>query len=220
MFPADNAWNQDISAGAAAPELGAQIIAKIQADGGDNLHPDFGENPDYGIPFVVVPATNRSCRSRTPPTATRAIRGRSRSRSTRRSRVAAAGGDRHVLVLRAGHVRPVRAVRAVPLRCGLGGRRGARFDLTRTRCGRSAGRAPTPPACRSCPGWCATTRWRRARSATRSASRSRETQRGYILPATHFASSTHRRRTCRRWGMRLRLKASLRHRRSSPARRG
>ena len=23
--------------------------------GGDNLHPDFGENPSYGIPFTVVP---------------------------------------------------------------------------------------------------------------------------------------------------------------------
>lgn len=55
IFPADNAWNQRVDtlplrAGSAA------TIAKIQATGSDNLHPDFGENPEYGIPYVVVPA--------------------------------------------------------------------------------------------------------------------------------------------------------------------
>ena len=54
VFPADNAWNQDISQAPLHPRRRA-IIATIQADGGDRLHPDFGENPDYGIPFVVVP---------------------------------------------------------------------------------------------------------------------------------------------------------------------
>ena len=55
MFPADNAWNQDISAAAAAPRSARRSSPTIQANGGDYLHPDFGENPDYGIPFVVVP---------------------------------------------------------------------------------------------------------------------------------------------------------------------
>ena len=56
MFPADNAWNQDIASLPLHP-LSQQIINKIQSIGGKALHPDFGENPLYGIPFVVVPAT-------------------------------------------------------------------------------------------------------------------------------------------------------------------
>ncbi|MBK9972342.1 MAG: hypothetical protein IPP16_17085 [Acidimicrobiaceae bacterium] len=54
MYPADNAWNSNIRN---APLLAnsTQMINYIQAHGSDNLHPDFGENPSYGIPFVVVP---------------------------------------------------------------------------------------------------------------------------------------------------------------------
>ncbi|HEY7627164.1 MAG TPA: hypothetical protein VH761_08845 [Ilumatobacteraceae bacterium] len=54
VFPGDNAWNQEI---ASAPLRGnsAQIISHIQAIGSDNLHPDFGENQSYGIPYIVVP---------------------------------------------------------------------------------------------------------------------------------------------------------------------
>ena len=154
--------------------------------------------------------SSRSCRSRTRRTATRAIRARSRSRSTRRSRVAAASGDRHVLVLRQGTCELFELFVGHPHRCRLGRRRPAPASTSRrTPCARSAGRAPTPPDCRSCPGSCATTRSRPARSATRSGSRSRETQRGYILPATHFASRLDRSQPARRWGMRLRLKASF-----------
>ena len=47
-----------------------------------------------------------------------------------------------------------------------------------------------------------------------------ETQRGYILPATHFASRLDRTRTVPPMGLRLRLERVVRRRRSSPARRG
>jgi hypothetical protein len=49
-----SAWNQDISAAPVHPRSD-EIIDQIAADGPDELHPDFGENPDYGIPYVVVP---------------------------------------------------------------------------------------------------------------------------------------------------------------------
>jgi hypothetical protein len=55
MFPADNPWNQRVDTFPRHTDSAA-IIARIQADGGDFLHADFGENPDYGIPFVVAPA--------------------------------------------------------------------------------------------------------------------------------------------------------------------
>ncbi len=56
VFPADNAWNREIATASTHP-LSNQIIDHIQRIGGKALHPDFGENQTYGIPYVVVPAT-------------------------------------------------------------------------------------------------------------------------------------------------------------------
>lgn len=53
-FPASDDFNRKV-AGAPRDPRSAQIMARILADGGDDLHPDFGSNPRYGIPFVVVP---------------------------------------------------------------------------------------------------------------------------------------------------------------------
>lgn len=53
MFPSDNPWNQDIST---AP-IHARSAAYIESIGADTaLHADFGSNPEYGIPFQVAPA--------------------------------------------------------------------------------------------------------------------------------------------------------------------
>jgi hypothetical protein len=48
------AFNQDVSTSDVVGNS-AQIINEIQSDGGDSLHPDFGSNANYGIPYVVVP---------------------------------------------------------------------------------------------------------------------------------------------------------------------
>lgn len=58
VFPANNPWNADVSKYPLDPKS-QQYIASIQNDGygQTNLHADFGENPTYGIPFVVVPST-------------------------------------------------------------------------------------------------------------------------------------------------------------------
>lgn len=53
-FPASDEFNRDVS-GAPVAEGSDRIIERIEADGGDSLHPDFGSNPAYGIPYVVVP---------------------------------------------------------------------------------------------------------------------------------------------------------------------
>jgi len=55
VFPANNAWNQDISHAALDPNSGA-YIARIDSFR-QFLHPDFGSNPSYGIPYEVVPAS-------------------------------------------------------------------------------------------------------------------------------------------------------------------
>ncbi|MBE2184950.1 MAG: hypothetical protein IAE89_16085 [Anaerolineae bacterium] len=55
IFPPDNPWNTDISDFPVDPNSDA-YIASISADGDEYLHADFGEDPDYGIPYVVVDA--------------------------------------------------------------------------------------------------------------------------------------------------------------------
>ena len=54
IFPADNVWNDDISA---LPTMtdSATLINTIGASTG--LHPDFGQSPNNGIPYQVVPTT-------------------------------------------------------------------------------------------------------------------------------------------------------------------
>jgi hypothetical protein len=49
------AWNQDISKAPVDPRS-SKYLAKIRSLGGNqSIHPDFGSNPNYGIPYAVVP---------------------------------------------------------------------------------------------------------------------------------------------------------------------
>jgi hypothetical protein len=206
MFPADNAWNQDISQTALHPRS-AQIIAQIQADGLDYLHPDFGENPDYGIPYVVVPASqpevpitytaygNESDPGPFPIPLDAPIEG------------GGAGGDSHVLVLRQGTCELFELFVGRRSGNGWAADSGARFDLSsnalRPLGWTSADAAGLPIL----PGLVrydevASGVIRHAIRVTFS-----ETQRGYIRPATHFASdSTNPNQPP--MGMRLRLSSS------------
>ena len=52
IFPPDNPWNRDISGDPVDPNS-ANYISHMNG-GSRFLHPDFGSNPAYGIPFVVV----------------------------------------------------------------------------------------------------------------------------------------------------------------------
>jgi Fibronectin type III domain len=56
VFPPDNPWNRDISHDPVDPNSAA-YIASIGAT--SHLHPDFGTNPGYGIPYTVVGAGQR-----------------------------------------------------------------------------------------------------------------------------------------------------------------
>ena len=55
VFPSDNPWNTDISA-SSVDANSANYLAGMNA-GSTNLHPDFGSNLTYGIPYVVVPGS-------------------------------------------------------------------------------------------------------------------------------------------------------------------
>ncbi len=55
VFPSSNAWNQDVSRAPVDPNSGA-YVARIDSFR-QFLHPDFGANPSYGIPYIVVPGS-------------------------------------------------------------------------------------------------------------------------------------------------------------------
>ncbi|MBV8222222.1 MAG: hypothetical protein JO293_02585 [Candidatus Eremiobacteraeota bacterium] len=52
VFPSSNPWNEDVS-GLPVDPNSAQYLAQMNAST-TNLHPDFGSNPTYGIPYVTV----------------------------------------------------------------------------------------------------------------------------------------------------------------------
>jgi hypothetical protein len=97
IFPADNPWNRDISGDPLDPNS-ASYVAHMNGNS-RYLHPDFGSNPGYGIPFAIVPGSQpkvpvtflyagESDPGPYPIPATAPIEGG-----------AASTGDRHVLVL-------------------------------------------------------------------------------------------------------------------------
>ena len=130
VFPADNAWNLDISNAPRHPSSAA-IIARIQSQGGTRLHPDFGENPDYGIPFITVPADqpgvpivytaygDESDPGPFPIPLDAPVEGGS-----------SAAGDRHVIVVQTGTCELFELYDARPTGVGWAAASGARFDLS------------------------------------------------------------------------------------------
>jgi hypothetical protein len=55
VFPSNNPWNQDVSGAPLDPNSGT-YIARINTFR-QFVHPDFGSDPSYGIPYVVVPGS-------------------------------------------------------------------------------------------------------------------------------------------------------------------
>jgi hypothetical protein len=55
VFPSDNPWNRDISKDP-GDSNSANYMAHMNGNS-KSLHPDFGSDPSYGIPYVVVPGT-------------------------------------------------------------------------------------------------------------------------------------------------------------------
>lgn len=206
VFPGTNAWNTDVSGFPLHPRS-ASTIAKIQSVGGDFLHPDFGSNPDYGIPYVVVPSTqplvpitytaygDESDPGPFPVPLDAPVEGG-----------AASTGDRHVLVVQEGSCELFELYVARRSGSGWSADSGARWNLVtgdlRPIGWTSADAAGLPIL----PGLVrydevAAGSVRHAIRVTFS-----QTQRGFVLPATHFASS----RTdpdLPPMGLRLRLRA-------------
>jgi hypothetical protein len=203
MFPPDNPWNTDISAYPVHPNSDA-FIADINAQPGtsnDFLHADFGSYSGYGIPYVVVPASQplvpvnfveypgESDDGPYPIPASAPVEG---------------GSDAHVLVLQSGACKLYELYHAQYVGPGWDAGSGAIFDLNsnalRPDTWTSADAAGLPIL----PGLA---RYDEVQAGgIKHALRFTvwRTQRGFIHPATHYAGNTP---SAPPMGLRLRLKA-------------
>ncbi|PZR93416.1 MAG: hypothetical protein DLM67_13700 [Candidatus Nephthysia bennettiae] len=92
LFPANNAWRRDISHDPLSPRS-ASWVASVGTSG--HLHPDFGTNRSYGIPFVGVPASQPKVKITFNAYGSESDKGPYPIPPNARIE---AGGDRHVLV--------------------------------------------------------------------------------------------------------------------------
>ncbi len=205
IFPPANAVNQDISRAPVDPNS-SRYIASIGSGG--HLHPDFGTNPSYGIPYAVVGAHQ----PRVPIkfTAYGAESDRGPYPIPPRAPVEGAGeaGDRHVLVLQQGTCKLYELYNAGRLGRGWAAESGAVFNL-RSNALRPDGWTSADAA--GLPIFPLLVRYEDVRrGAIDHALRMTvaRTQKGFIHPATHYASADAD-SDLPPMGLRLRLKANF-----------
>jgi hypothetical protein len=204
LFPASNSLNRDISRRPVDPSS-ARYVASIGLGG--HLHPDFGTNPGYGIPYAVVGPQQPKRAVRFDEYGEESDPGPYPIPAGAPVEGAGAAGDRHVLVLQRGSCRVYELYSAQRSRIGWQAGSGAVFNL-RSNALRPEGWTSADAA--GLPIMPLLVRYPEVR-AGRIDHALRvtvgETQRGYIHPATHFASSSSD-AALPPMGLRLRLRAS------------
>jgi hypothetical protein len=206
ILPASDPLNQEIADAPVSPRS-AEYVASIGA--GAHLHPDFGTEASYGIPYTVVgpeqpkvPIRFTSYGAESNPGPYPVPRNAPIEGGGRNGR-----GDRHVLVLQEGACTLYELYDAHRTHKGWSAASGATFNL-RSEALRPEGWTSADAA--GLPIFPLLARYPEvATGAIDHALRVTvpETQRGYIHPATHFASSSSD-PALPPMGLRLRLKAS------------
>ena len=187
ILPASNPLNQDISHAPVDPSS-ARYLAAIGVGG--HLHPDFGANPGYGIPYTVVGAGQQKVPIKFSEYGEESDPGPYPVPPGAPVEGAGEAGDRHVLVLQRGSCRLYELYSAMPLGAGWQAASGAAFNLhsnaLRPEGWTSADAAGLPifPLLVRYPE----VKEGRIDHALRVTVQ--RTQRGYIHPATHFASAS------------------------------
>ena len=208
MFPANNAWNAKVSSLAVRSDS-ATLVRNITTGGHTNLHPDFGGAGAYGIPFKIVPATqakvpisytaygSESDPGPFPIPANAPVEGGSSST-----------GDRHVLVLQQGTCRLYELGRAFWRGTYWDADVGVNWNLNsnalRPLGWTSADAAGLPIL----PGLVRYDEVAAGHIDHAVRFTVPNTQKGYIFPATHYASSSTN-AALPPMGLRLRLKANF-----------
>jgi hypothetical protein len=205
IFPASNPLNQDISRAPVDPNS-ASYIAAIGAAG--HLHADFGTNPSYGIPYTVVGPRQPKVPIRFSEFGEESNPGPYPVPAGAPVEGAGEEGDRHVLVLQKGTCKLYELYAARRSGAGWEAGSGAVFNL-RSNALRPEGWTSADAA--GLPIFPLLVRYPEVQTgridhALRVTVQS--TQRGYIHPATHFASDSSD-PSLPPMGLRLRLKAGF-----------
>jgi hypothetical protein len=205
ILPASNPLNRDISRAPVDPKSGA-YIASIGLAG--HLHPDFGSNPAYGIPFTAVGARQQKVPISFTEYGRESEPGPYPVPPGAPVEGAGEAGDRHVLVLQAGACKLYELYAAARRGAGWEAGSGAVFNL-RSNALRPEGWTSADAA--GLPILPLLVRYAEVRAGRidhalrMTVSR---TQHGYIHPATHFASSRSD-ASLPPMGLRLRLKGGF-----------
>jgi hypothetical protein len=205
IFPASNPLNRDISRAPVDPNS-ARYIAAIGLAG--HLHPDFGTNPSYGIPYVVVGARQPKVPIRFSEFGEESNPGPYPIPSNAPVEGAGEAGDRHVLALQKGTCKLYELYAARRSGAGWEAGSGAVFSL-RSNALRPEGWTSADAA--GLPIFPLLVRYPEVHAGQIDHALRvtvERTQRGYIHPATHFASNSSE-PNLPPMGLRLRLEASF-----------
>ncbi|HEX8714410.1 MAG TPA: hypothetical protein VF706_02485, partial [Solirubrobacteraceae bacterium] len=203
LFPASNPLNREVADAPVDPRS-AQYVASIGLEA--HLHPDFGRNPVYGIPYSVVSRKQRRVPVDFTEYGEESDPGPYPIPPGAPVEGAGEAGDRHVLVVQRGACKLYELYAAEHSGAGWRASNGAVFNLRsnalRPEGWTSADAAGLPifPLLARYPE-VASGRIEHALRVTVP-----RTQRGYVHPATHFASSSSD-PSLPPMGLRLRLKA-------------
>jgi hypothetical protein len=208
VMPSNNAWNEDVSKLPVRRDS-QTLINTISATGGKTmLHADFGGGGAYGIPFIIVPAKQKkepihytaygdeSSAGPFPIPPNAPVEGG-----------ASSDGDRHVLVVQSGTCHLYELYDAFWRGTHWDAGSGVNWNLTSNKLRPLGWTSADAAGLPIFPGLA-----RYGETATGSIHHAlrftvEETQRGYIFPATHAASSSTN-PALPPMGLRLRLKAS------------
>jgi hypothetical protein len=204
IFPADNSLNREIAHAPVDPRS-AEYIASIGLTG--HLHPDFGTEPAYGIPYTIVGPHQPKVPIRFTEYGEESNPGPYPIPSGAPVEGAGEAGDRHVLVLQRGSCKLYELYAAKRAGAGWEAGSGAVFNL-RSNALRPEGWTSADAA--GLPIFPLLVRYPEVRSGQIDHALRvtvARTQSGYVHPATHFASSSSD-PALPPMGLRLRLRAS------------
>ena len=201
VFPADNAWNEDVSALPVATDS-KTLIAAIGID--RSLHPDFSNRGGYGIPFNIVRKTQKKVRVRF-QYAGESDRGPYPIPSRPRME---GGSDRHVLIIDRDRCRlyELFAARKVAGRWTAGS--GAIFNLRSNKLRPIGWTSADAAGLPIFPGLARAAEVRAGRIDHALRFTAPRTRRSFIFPARHQAGSSND-PSLPPMGLRVRLKASV-----------
>lgn len=201
LFPADNAWRKDISHAALSKHSAAWVKSVGRTV---DLHPDFGSNPSYGIPYEVVSKSQKKVPIHFTAYGDESDKGP--YPIPLHARVEA-GGDRHVLV--ASHNCHVYELYdAHRTKHGWAAASGAVFDLRSNKLRHAGWTSADAAGLPILPGLVRPAEIRAGHIDHALRFTVARTQRGYLHPATHQAGSTNS-PNVPPMGAQFRLKASF-----------